>query len=171
MAAGATFTPIATTTLGSNAAYYDFTSIPNTYTDLVLVSVAASASASTDVTFNVGNGSVDTGANYSITWLYATGSAAGSSRASNTSIGYFDNYGGTSTTLGNNNAIVQFMNYSNTTTYKTILSRSNNAVQGGVDAVVNLWRSTSAINVIRVKGQTSNLLTGTTLTLYGIASA
>lgn len=171
MAAGSTYTPIATVTLGSNVAYYDFTSIPQTYTDLVLISSAASVSASTDVTFNVGNGSVDTGTNYSITWLYGTGTSAGSSRAVNTAIAYFDNYGGTSTTLGYNNAIVNFMDYSNTSTYKTVLSRSNNNNNGGVDLVVNLWRSTSAINVIRVKGQTSNLLTGTTLTLYGIASA
>jgi hypothetical protein len=171
MAAGSTYTPISSYTLPSNAAYYDFTSIPGTYTDLVLISRAASATASTDVTFNVGNGTVDTGANYSITWLSGTGSAANSTRASGTSIGYFDNYAGTSTTLGYNVATVHFMNYSNTTTYKTVLSRSSNAVQNGTDALVNLWRSTSAINVIRVKGQTSNLLAGTNLTLYGIKAA
>ena len=35
MAAGSTYTPIATTTLGSNVASYTFSSIAGTYTDLV----------------------------------------------------------------------------------------------------------------------------------------
>jgi hypothetical protein len=170
MPAGSTYSTIATTTLSSNAASYDFTSIPSTYTDLVLVSSAATTLAASDVIFRVGNGSVDTGTNYSTTWLYGTGSAAGSARQSSANAGYFDYYGGASTTLGNNVAIVHFMNYSNTSTYKTVLARSNNAGVG-VDAVVNLWRSTSAINIIRVIGATSNLLAGTTLTLYGITAA
>ena len=169
MAAGATYTPIATTTLGSNTAYYDFTSIPSTYTDLILISSAATVAGS-DITFQVGNGSVDTGNNYSVTWLYGTGSAAGSARSSNIAFGYFDYYAGADSTLGNNVATVHFMNYANVNVWKTVLSRSANA-NSGVDAVVNLWRSGAAINIIRVKGATSNLKTGTTLSLYGILSA
>jgi hypothetical protein len=164
-----TYEPIATTTLTSNAASYDFTSIPATYTDLILVSSAATV-AQSNITFRVGNATVDTGSNYSVTWLYGTGSSAASTRSTSLTFGYFDYQSGASTTLGENIAIAQFMNYSNTTTYKTILSRSNLA-SAGVDAVVNLWRSTVAINIIQVRGATSNLKTGTTLTLYGIKAA
>jgi hypothetical protein len=65
------------------------------------------------------------------------------------------------------------MNYSNTTTYKTALNRSNQAA-GGVDATVGLWRSTAAIDTIRFYANTNgsqNFLTGSTFTLYGIAAA
>jgi hypothetical protein len=169
MAAGSTYTPIATYTVPSATSSYTFTSIPSTYTDLVLISSAATVAIS-DIIFQVGNGSVDTATNYSYTNLSGDGSSPYSSRASSITFGYFDNYGAPNTTLGNNVAIVHFMNYSNSTTYKTVLARSNNASLG-VDAVVSLWRSTSSINTILVKGATSNLKAGTTFTLYGIAAA
>lgn len=161
-----TYTLIASTTLSSDAAYYDFTSIPTTYTDLIITSSAATVSSS-DITFRVGNGSVDAGTNYSTTWLHGTGSTAGSDRGTNIAFGYFDYYGGANATLGNNVAIAHFMDYANTNTYKTILARSNNATSG-VDALVNLWRSTSAINIIRVIGASANIKTGSTFKLYGI---
>lgn len=169
MAAGSTYTPIITYTLPSNAAYYDFTSIPTTYTDLVVIVNAGTASTS-DITFNVGNGTVDTGNNYSTTWIYGTGSAAGSARNSSVAIGYFDYYGGGTSTLGANISIIHFMNYASTVMYKTILGRAGNA-GGGVDAFANMWRSSAAINTLRVKGQTGNLLAGSTISIYGIASA
>ena len=165
MAAGSTYTPIATTTLGSNAASYTFSSIPSTYTDLIVVCRAGAVSNS-DLTFRV-NG--DTGSNYSTTNLNGDGSTAGSARTSNVTIGYFTYYGSIET-FGNSVHIAQFMNYSNTTTYKTVLARANNASRG-VDAVVNLWRSTAAINSITLIGQNANILSGSTFTLYGIAAA
>jgi hypothetical protein len=61
----------------------------------------------------------------------------------------------------------QFQNYSNATTYKSILMRVGKATNG-TDAMVGLWRSTSAINTIKLMG--SNALYGT-LTLYGIKAA
>jgi hypothetical protein len=68
--------------------------------------------------------------------------------------------------------IIQIQNYSNTTTYKTWLSRGNNAATG-VDAIVGLWRSTSAIDQVRISATnaTRNLAAGTVITLFGIASA
>ena len=65
---------------------------------------------------------------------------------------------------------IQIMNYSNTTTYKTALSRSNNA-NTGTDAIVGLWRSTAAINSIVVLISGNQFATGSTFTLYGIKSA
>jgi hypothetical protein len=65
--------------------------------------------------------------------------------------------------------ITHFMNYSNTTTYKTALTRSNSPY--GTEAAVNLWRNTSAITSITLFIQSSTLNAGTTFTLYGIAAA
>jgi len=160
----ATYEPIATTTLGSAQLTVTFSNIPGTYTDLVLVYSGASASAgqSLDVRLNS-----DTGTNYSFTGLYGDGSSATSFRVSNSAYGRIANFG-----TGIGNAIAQFQNYSNTTTYKTWLSRSNDA---GVDVIafVNLWRSTAAITSIALQnyGNSLNIASGSTFTLYGIASA
>jgi hypothetical protein len=170
MAAGSTYTPIATTTLGSAQATIDFTSIPSTYTDLHLV-ISAGFSAAYDLRFRI-NGS--SSSIYSQTYLYGTGSAAGSTKeiASLRTYGQLDYYGAPSANLGYSNQLVDFMNYSNSTTYKTILCRSNRA-DSGTDAVVALVQTTSAINQITLYcgSNQGNFITGSTATLYGIAAA
>ena len=169
MPAGSTYTPIATYTVPSATASYTFTSIPSTYTDLVLVANGATIAGS-NINLRVGNGSIDSGSNYSYTLINGNGSSATSVRYSNQAQiqpsnedAYWD-----STISGV--MIIQFQNYSNTTTNKTILSRANKASLG-VAATVGLWRSTSAINQIFFGGSSQNLSAGTTFTLYGIAAA
>jgi hypothetical protein len=159
----ATYEPISTTTLGSAQASFSFTSIPGTYTDLVAVVVAAS-SGNLKIELNS-----DTGTNYSNTVLYGTGSSALSARNTN-STGLI--FGAAATTLGNGVNFYHFMNYSNTTTNKTVLSRGNDNDGGLVRADVGLWRSTSAITSIRfISNLGANLATGSVFTLYGIKSA
>jgi len=161
----ATYEPIATTTLGSTAATLTFSSISGSYTDLVLVlGLAGSTDINVLMQFNS-----DTGSNYSKTNLGGSGSSAISSRASNqTSIEV--NFQGYVQTTFRANAIISIMNYSNATTYKTVLSRFNNA-STGTDAIVGLWRSTSAITTIDVKTHTGTFSSGSTFTLYGIKAA
>ena len=166
MPAGSTYTPIATTTLGSAATSYTFSSIPTTYTDLILV-LNGSFDAFNNVRFQVGNGSVDTGSNYSVTRLLGDGSAGQSDRVSNATGGYVITIN-TNQVMG----VMHFQNYSNTTTYKTILARGGApGTSDYVSANVNLWRSTSAINTIKIYPNSGNMNTGTTLTLYGLAAA
>jgi hypothetical protein len=162
----ATYEPIATTTLGSSAASYTFTSIPQTYTDLVLIIVYKDTRAvdGTDGFITVGNGSIDTGTNYSYTTLRGNGITATSIRGTSANYIHTDGSGSTIT-----NVVAHFMNYSNTTTNKTVLVRDN-CSGNRVDAVVGLWRSTSAINQIRFSGETG-ITAGSTLTLYGILKA
>lgn len=167
MAAGSTYTPIATTTLASAAASYTFSSIPSTYTDLVLISSANVNTATANITVRVGNGSVDTGTNYSNTFLYGTGSAAGSSRNSTANVMYL---GAAGTGSEFSTSIMSFQNYANTTTYKSILSRFQ-WVSTTVYSTVGMWRSTSAINTISLISDGANFNIGTTFTLYGIAAA
>jgi hypothetical protein len=165
MPAGNTYTPIATQTLGSAAASVTFSSISGAYTDLVLVlngKYASTSDSSPSLQFNG-----DTSTNYSETGLNGDGSTASSFRESNIS----------SMTAGSMSAdqstsIFNIMNYSNTTTYKTVISRGNNTTYR-VRAYVGLWRSTSAINSITVLANASgiNFATGSTFSLYGIASA
>jgi hypothetical protein len=160
-----TYTPIATTTLGSAAASYTFSSISGSYTDLILVFNGTCATGTTSMNITVNS---DTGSNYSMTRLYGSGSAAFSERQSNVAsmiIGISSN----SQSIN----IVQFQNYSNTTTYKTVLSRQNVPSDSSiaVAAAVGLWRSTAAISSMTITTPPYNLQTGSTFTLYGIEAA
>jgi hypothetical protein len=169
MAAGSTYTPIATTTLGSAASSYTFSSIPGTYTDLVLV--IQTKHSSSGVGFWVQsqiNG--DTGTNYSNTFLRGTGIAAPSSgRYSNRGEGMF--FGLCDHTQFGVYTI-NFQNYSNTTTYKTALARGSSATDSAMTQV-NLWRNTAAITSLKIwiENGSVNMVTGSTLTLYGITAA
>lgn len=162
MAAGPTYEPIATTTLGSAQTSITFSSIPATYTDLVLViSGTISTNYGPNLQFNS-----DTGSNYSQTNLYGDGSSAFSGRESNGTVCYI---GWLATSQSN--TIAHIMNYANTTTYKTVLSKGGN---GGslVVSRISMWRSTAAINSIKISlDGIITLGSGTTATLYGITAA
>ena len=163
-----TYVALATVTASGSSAV-SFTSIPATYTDLVLVCNTQVASGVSDVNIRVNS---DTATNYSRTILYGDGSSAASARNTNQTYFQPEVYGYVNTTYSQN-MIVQFMNYSNTTTFKTFLSRANNATTG-VDAIVGLWRSTSAINridIAPVAGAATFFSAGSTFSLYGIANA
>jgi hypothetical protein len=158
-----TYTPIARQVLASTVGSYTFTTIPDTYTDLVLVANLATDTA-TEFRLRVGNGSIDTGSNYSMTYLIGTGSSAISSQESNQTWAYS---GYTSVSALNKMHIFNFQNYSNTTTNKTWLMRFSGA-DNQATAVTGLWRSTSSINTIQLIANGNNLTAGSTLTLYGI---
>jgi hypothetical protein len=160
-----TYSQIATQTLGSSAATVTFSSIPQTYTNLVLIIDGTSANDSNGgIRFNG-----DTTSNYSWTRLQGNGSTATSARASNdTSIQSFTV--GTSTG-GAGAAVIQIFNYTNTTTFKTIITR-HGAASVIVRAIVGLWRKTpEAITSITIITDNANFATGSTFTLYGIKGA
>ena len=158
----ATYEKIATTTLGSSAASTTFSSISGAYTDLVVVNnIIGAGTGYPSYRFNS-----DTGSNYSITQLYGNGTTAGSDRAPNYSgivIPFPDRY----TTSAGYMEIANIQNYSNTTTYKTLLGRSGNA-GSGTSAVVGTWLNTAAITSITITALDANFASGSTFTLYGI---
>jgi hypothetical protein len=166
----ATYENIATTTLGSAASTIEFTNISQSYTDLIAV-VQLASSSDDNIFIRVGDGSLNTGSLYSTTRLNGNGSSAVSDRQSNQSFITLTRSGYPDATIGNSMTIIQFMNYSNTTTNKTWLVRSNRA-STGVDALVGLIRSTSKINIISFAttgfGTSNSILANSTITLYGI---
>ena len=167
MPAGNTYEAIATNTVsGSSTTTITFSSIPSTYTDLILVLNAATGSSVRDaiVRFNS-----DSGTNYSNTDLKGSGSTATSTRDSNSNAAYFGWATAITTSFESIN-IMHIQNYSNTTTYKTALARGNTASRY-VSTTVNLWRSTSAINTITCIANGDNFAAGSTLSLYGIKAA
>ena len=167
MAAGNTYTQIASTTLGSAASSVTFSSIAGTYTDLVIVVQAAVTTGSVALRMQFNS---DTGANYSSTWISGTGTSAISSRTSGTTYMKIDEYSGMNTTLGGGLNTINVMNYSNATTFKTTLTRPGRE-DLGTDAVVGLWRSTAAINAITLLTSSSTFVSGSTFNLYGISAA
>jgi hypothetical protein len=161
MPAGSTYTPIQTYTLTGTQATVTFSSIPSTYTDLVLI-ISATTSGGAAMTYQLNGDS--TTSNYSVTGLFGDGTNDGAYRSSNNTL---SGVGSTNPNV----AILNFQNYSNATTFKTLLARGNE-IGNDTRVVVSLWRDTSAINeiVMAISGGASYAI-GSTFTLYGIAAA
>jgi hypothetical protein len=155
-----TYIPISSQTLATAASSVTFSSIPSTYTDLVIV-IGGTAVSGDTLYYQFNN---DTGTNYSDTYLYAD-STVGSGRHVSQG-GIFG--AGINTSQGVQ--VINIMNYSNTTTYKTTLLRGNANGTGAVVAFVGLWRSTSAITSVKLN-LTNNFAIGSTFHLYGIGAA
>lgn len=162
-----TYTPIATATANGTSGVVTFSSIPSTYTDLVIViSGRVSQTSGNNVSALYFNG--DTSSNYSMTRITGDGSSAASDRTGATFAGWcFVANGSTSEFTP---IIYHIMDYSNSTTYKTVLGRGSSAASL-VSETVSMWRNTAAINSITVTQTDTNWVSGTTVTLYGIKAA
>ena len=154
----ATYDKIAAYTAPSAVSSYTFSTIPSTYTDLVLVANGSTSTATGNIRIQF-NG--DTASNYSNTRLLGDGSSASSARNSGAPYSAIGDWGTDRCTL-----VTSFQNYSNATTNKTVLSRSGS--EGFVSAYVAMWRSTAAITSIAIFKTSADFTTGTTFTLYGI---
>jgi len=114
-----TYEAIQSTTLGSNQTSVELTTISQAYTDLICV-INSISTASSGIYMRVGDATVDSGTNYSYTYMYGNGSSASSGRTPNDTVIYC---GDQSSTVPQT-TIIQLNNYSNTTTNKTSLSRA-----------------------------------------------
>jgi hypothetical protein len=162
-----TYEPIATQILGSAAATVTFSSISGTYTDLLLVISTAATTGNPNIVLQFNS---DTSTLYAVSSMSGNGTAASASISSTQSSIKINQLATLDGTLGNSVHTVNVMNYSNTSIFKTILSRSNRAAVG-TDAAVGIYRSTSAITAIDIKTSSSTFITGSTFTLYGIKAA
>jgi len=151
-----------------------FNNIPQGYQDLMLVaSVRSSGNTGSPVNLYIlPNG--DSSNNKSVTTLNGNGSSASSARYTTSPFEYSANVPtqqsapyifGTSTT--------HILNYTNTTTYKTILTRWASDFSGsgltGINCV--LYPYTTAItSLTAVVDGVVNLVAGSTFTLYGVRS-
>jgi hypothetical protein len=175
MAAGNTYTqvPGGSITLSAQATTVDFTSIPATYTDLILV-MQPSANIDDE---NIGlrfNG--DTASNYSYTRLGAnnTAGSVSSNRSGSFSRINTTEATGTSASLGKLLIVAHIMNYANTNVYKSVLARSGQqgGSYNGVEIFSGRWVNTAAINSITVmQGSSRVFQSGSTFNLYGITAA
>jgi hypothetical protein len=163
--------PIGTVTVSTNNStqFLTFSSIPQTYKDLQLVINARSARALSTINFHV---TTNSGQFFSGTVLFGDGSTAQSSRFSNgfdPTDGFFPAASATAGFFGT--SVSHILNYANTSTFKTTLTRFATDLNGGggTGLYVNLVRSTNAITTLNVYTDFADYwAAGTTATLYGI---
>ena len=169
---------IAKTTLGSDAANVEFTSIPGTYTDLMLALVLRSDRStgnaredSIKVRFNGSTSNI-----YSSRMLYGNGSSALS--ASESSVAYATAYtvvpsnDNTASTFSNTTLYIP--NYAGSTnkSFNVEGAGENNNAASGLGTAACLWSSTAAITSILVYPYNgSNWKSGSAAYLYGITKA
>ena len=153
-----TYTPLASVTT-SGISSITFNSLSG-YTDLILVCIGYESAGAYAVCRLNG----DSGTNYSRTALRGNGSTATSARVANETAWYVD------LAANPNTSILHFMNYSNSTTNKTMLARWNDHTNV-VAAQVNLWRNTAAITSIALTSSAGGATIVGTYTLYGIKAA
>ncbi len=173
MPAGMTYTPLARTTLTASSTTVVFSSIPQTYTDLVLVMQPAADVGDENVGIRF-NG--DTGSNYSYTRLGANNTAGSTSSNRSNSFTRINTTeaSGTSPNLGNLVITSNIMNYANTTTYKNAINHGSQVggTYNGVEIFAGTWRNTAAITSITImQGGTRTFIAGSTFNLYGILAA
>lgn len=158
-----TYDQIATTTFGSTTSSYTFSSIPASYTDLVLSYNGRSDAVVFNVRFNG-----DTASNYGNSWIGANGSNPYKSYDYPTNQIYPNPHAYVDMVTS---VTMNFMSYAGSG-YKTVLSKlsiSNAAGSGGVELHNGIWYNTTAINSITITMQ--NMLAGSTISLYGILRA
>jgi hypothetical protein len=152
-------------TLGTAAASIEFTSIPQTFTDLVVVcSLRGDQNANNGFT-NIGFNSSTS--NFSTRFLQGDGSGAASSTGTR-GIAYLSNAFYTSNTF--DSTTVYIPNYTGSTN-KSFSADSvveNNATSGWQFLVAGLWSNTAAITSIQITPNTGNFIAGSIISLYGV---
>jgi hypothetical protein len=167
-----TFTLIQAVTVPSAQAAIEFTSIPSTYTDLVVVGSCRTARANaTDETTLTFNGSTS---GYSWRLLFGNGSSAGSaSGSSDVAIYGIQVNGNNSTASTFGNFQIYIPNYAGSANKSVSIEAvaEDNASTAFMKMVAGLWSNTAAITSLKLSGQTGNFQTNSTAYLYGIVKS
>jgi len=170
----ATYTLISSNVLSSSAASVTFSSIPATYTDLVLrISTRGDNTGDLQhwITFN----GVST-TTYSATWMYGTGAAANSTSVLDNErlrAGYRNSDSTTSNTFASTEIYIPNYTVSANKPISVFGATENNAASDRtfVSAWAGLWRNTAAITSIAIASSSGNYVSGSSFYLYGISNA
>ena len=170
-----TYTLISSNVLSTTAASVTFSSIPATYTDLVLrcttrIDAGATYESFLKYRFN-GVGSP----NYSVTELRAQGGSAGSVRTTSTANwrgGYIPTPSVTSNTFGS--AELYVSNYAGTAQKVGNhfgVQENNSTTDASIATAAQLLNLTSAITSIEVTNNDGDFVSGSSFYLYGIKNS
>jgi len=163
--------PIANFTFTGTGGSVTFSNIDQSYQDLRLVVFVRSNFAGSQLNLIIRfNG--DASSVYSYTRLTGNGSAASSTREVNFTGVYPGIIPASTSTAGVfGSAAIDILNYKNTSTFKTCISRVASDLNGSgtTDLGVQLWRNTAAINSLNISDVNGDSwVAGSTATLYGI---
>lgn len=154
-------------TLGSDQASIEFTSIPQTFDDLVILfSFRSNRATFLDIVLAQFNGS---SANLSYRTLEGTGSGVSSFTSTEFMAGAATGTSATSNTFGNSSVYIPNYRSSAAKSGSTDAVSENNATSAIQYITASLWNNTAAITSILLKPATGTLLlTGSSASLYGI---
>jgi hypothetical protein len=164
-----TYEAIATVTVGSGgAANIEFTSIPQTYTDL-LVKASVRDARTGDIFSNLlirFNGS---SSNLSSRRLFGNGTSAASSAPASSIVTVLNGPLSTSNTFSSGEFYIPNYTSANNKSVSTDIVTENNATESYQELNAGLWSASSAITSITLLSNYSvNLVQYSTATLYGI---
>jgi hypothetical protein len=164
-----TYTQIGTAQVvgAGGASSIDFTSIPSTYTDLVLKVSVRWSNAGPDG-FNISfNGSTSS---FTCRFLEGSGSAAASSTGTRLA-GGLEGTAYTANTFGS--VDIYIPNYAGSTnkSYSIDSVTENNATQAFSQLIAGLWSNTSAINQITLAPSSGTFVQYSSAYLYGVSNA
>ena len=168
----ATYIKIASNTVGSGGvSSVTFSSIPSTYTDLILFSSVRCTAAEDSFYLRFNN---DSGSNYSWRRFLGDGSSASSSGATgNVQIPnqFMAESSYTANTFSNNMAYIP--NYASSNMKSVSLDSVNetNATNPRMNIAAGLWSGTAAITQVNLIPGAGNFAQYSTFTLYGISNA
>ena len=159
------YVPLANVTLGSNTATVTFSSIAQTYRDLVLVVDGLTVTDTGNFRFYV-NG--DTSSSY--TSVRASGNGSSGTSAADNSTGYTNLFVNALAVNTRGQVTINLMDYSATDKHKTMLIRADQAASQTIMRV-SRWPSTSAITSVTIYNYSPGLFgSGSTFALYGVAA-
>jgi hypothetical protein len=169
-----TYILISSNVLSSNAASVTFSSIPGTFTDLLLRwsgrDVSGSANYDIQCEFN-GSG----GTSYSTTQLYGVGNGSFSNRYTNAAYGrtgYSESSDSTSNTFSSDEIYIPSYTASQNKPFSSFGATENNSGTSRVliSAMASLWTNTSAITSIKLSNG-GTFVSGSSFYLYGIKNS
>lgn len=167
-----TYTLIASNILSSSAASVTFSSIPATYTDLVIQATVRDNQGQTAGNINLTiNG---TSANYSSTVMGSSGSSYFADRQSNATFIRLNNATNSSLSTAStfSNLKIYIPNYtiSANKPLGTESGTEQNSTTGWETATAGLWRNTATISSITL-GSEGSFVSGSSFWLYGIKNS
>ena len=154
--------------LGSAQASITFSSIPQTYTDLMLVySVRADNTnvpySNTELQLN------GSSANFSSRRMFGGGSGAGESYTATNIAGLVSSANATSNTFGSTTLYLPNYTGSTNKSYSIESVSENNGTTAYQEIIAGLWSQTTAITSLTIKPEsTRNFVAFSSATLYGI---